>query len=65
MAYGDFKNLNRTTSAEKVLRDEDFDIDQNAKYDGYQNELAAMVCNCFNKKVLVVVIKTIIFQIKN
>ena len=38
MADGDFKDLNRRTSADKVLRDKAFDIAKNPKYDGYQRE---------------------------
>ena len=37
MAYGDFKDLNRRTAADKVLCDED------PKYDVYQRGLASMV----------------------
>ena len=36
MAYGDFKDLNRRTAADKVLRDKAFNIAKNANYDGYQ-----------------------------
>ena len=43
IAYGDFKDLNRRTIADKVLRDKAFNIDKNHKYDGYQRELASMV----------------------
>ena len=35
MVYGDFKGLNRRTAADKVLRDEGFNITKNPKYDGY------------------------------
>ena len=35
MAYGDFKDLNRRTISDKVLRDKAFNIAQNWKY-GYQ-----------------------------
>ena len=33
MAYGDFKDLNRRTTADKVLRDKAFNIAKNPKYD--------------------------------
>ena len=36
MAYGDFKDLNRRTAADKVLRYKAFNIAKNPKYDGYQ-----------------------------
>ena len=50
MGYGDFKDLNRRTAADKVLRDKAFDIAKNRKYDGYQGGLASMVYNFFVKK---------------
>ena len=34
MAYGDFKNLTRRTTSDKVLRYKAFDIAKNPKYDG-------------------------------
>ena len=34
MAYGDFKDLNRTTAVDKVVRDKTFSIGRNPKYDG-------------------------------
>ena len=36
MAYGDFKDLNRRTGADKVLHDKAFSIAKNPKYDEYQ-----------------------------
>ena len=50
MAYGDFKELNRRTAANKVLSDKALNIAKNPKYDGYQHGLASMVYKCFNKK---------------
>ena len=50
MAYGDFIDLNRRTSADKVLHDKTFDIAKNPKYDGYQRGLASMVYKSFDKK---------------
>ena len=49
MAYGDFKDLNRRTAADKVLRDKAFNIAKNPKYDEYQRRLASMVYNFFDK----------------
>ena len=37
MAYGDFKDLTRRTTAEKVLRYKTFNTAKNPKYDGYQH----------------------------
>ena len=50
MAYGDFKDLNRRTFADKVLRDKAFNIVKDPKYDGYQHGLASMVYKYFDKK---------------
>ena len=35
MAYGDFKDLNRRTAADKVLHDKAFKIAKNPKYGGH------------------------------
>ena len=43
MAYGDFKDLNRRTAADKVLRDKAFNIPKSPKYDGYQLGLVSIV----------------------
>ena len=50
MAYGDFKDLAKRTAADKVLRNKEFNIAKNAKYDGYQRGLASMVYKFFNKR---------------
>ena len=42
-AYGDFKDLKRRRTSEKVLRDKAFNIAKKPKYDGYQKGLASMV----------------------
>ena len=35
MAYGNFKDLNRRTFADKILHDKAFNIAKDSKYDGY------------------------------
>ena len=50
MAYGDFKDLARRTTSDKVLRDKAFNIAKNPKYDGCQRGLTSMVYKFFNKK---------------
>ena len=50
MAYGDFKDLERRTSSDKILRDKAFNIAKNPKYDGYQRGLVSMVYKFFDKK---------------
>ena len=47
MAYGD---LARRIASDKALRDKAFNIAKNAKYDGYQKEIASMVYKFFDKK---------------
>ena len=43
MAYGKYRDLNKRTQSDKVLRDKAFEISSNPKYDGYQRGLALMV----------------------
>ena len=50
MAYGHFKDLERRTQSDKVLRDKAFKIASNPKYDGYQRGLASVVYKFFDKK---------------
>ena len=42
MAYGDFKDLNRRTAVDKVLRDKTFNFVKNPKNDRYQRGLAGL-----------------------
>ena len=55
MANGYFKDLTRTATSVKLLRDKAFNIAKNPKYDRYQRGLASMVYKFFDKKLLVVV----------
>ena len=48
MAYGDFKDLNRRTAADKVLDDKAFNVTKKPRYDGYQS--ASMLYKFFDKK---------------
>ena len=50
MAYGDFKDLNRRTAADKVLSENAFNIAQNPKYDRFQGGLASMAYKFLDKK---------------
>ena len=47
IAYGDFKDLKRRAQSDKVLKDENFKIASNPRYDGYKKGLASMVSNFF------------------
>ena len=53
----DFIDLTKRTAFDKILRDKTFNIAKNWKYDGYQSGLVLMVYKCFDKKLLVVVLK--------
>ena len=43
MAYGDFKDLLRRTTSDKVLHDKAFNIKKNSNYDGCLRGLASML----------------------
>ena len=49
MAYGKYKNWNKRTESDKVLKDKAFKIVSNTKYDGYQRGLASMIYKFFDK----------------
>ena len=57
MAYGKYKDLDKKTQSDKVLKDKAFEIANNPKYDGYQRGLASMVYKVFDKKSKVTGIK--------
>ena len=65
MAYVDFKDLNRRTVADKILRDKEFNIAKNPKYDGYQLEIASMVYIFLIKKLLLEQLKMKSYLINN
>ena len=50
MAYGKYKDLERRTHSNKVLKDKAFEIANNPKYDGYQRGLTSMAYKFFDKK---------------
>ena len=54
MAYGDFKDLAKTTGSDNVLRNKVFNIAKNSKYDRYQRSLASMVYKFFDKRLIMV-----------
>ena len=65
MAYGHFKELERRTQSDKVLRDKAFKIASNPKYDGYQRRLASMVYKFFDKKSKGIGINEPNYQLEN
>ena len=50
-ARGKYKDLERRTQSDKVLKDKAFEIANNSRYDGYQRGLASMVFKYFDKKI--------------
>ena len=50
-AYTDSKYLAKRTVLDKILKDISKEIAPNLKYDGYQRELASMVCRFFINKI--------------
>ena len=65
MAYGKYKDLEKRTQSDKVLKDKAFAIANNPKYDRYQRGLASMVYKFFDKKSKGAGIKTEIKKINN
>ena len=49
MVYGDFKDFEKRSFADNVLRDKALKIASDQKYDGYQRGLASMVYKFFHK----------------
>ena len=49
IGYGKYKDLEKRTRSDKVLKDKAFAITNNPKYDGYQRGLASMVYKFFDK----------------
>ena len=50
-AYSDSKDLTKRPVADKILKNEAFDIAKDPKYDGYQRGLASMLYKFFDSKV--------------
>ena len=49
-AYSDSKYLTKRTAADKILRNREFNIAKDPKYDGYQRGLPSMVYKFLDKK---------------
>ena len=65
MVYGDFKDLNRRTIADKELHDKAFNNTKNPKYDWFQRGLASEVYKFFDKILLLGQLKLKLYLIKN
>ena len=50
MAYNKYKDLQRRTRSDRVLKDKDFKIASDLKRKGYERELISMVYKFFDKK---------------
>ena len=50
MAYNKFKDLEKRTQSNIVLKNKALKIDSNPKYNGYERGLVSMVYKCFDKK---------------
>ena len=50
MAYNKYKDLEKRTQSDKVLKDKAFKIAANPRYNGYERGLASMVYKFFDKK---------------
>ena len=50
MAYNKFKDLEKRTQSDIVLKNKAFKIASNPKYNGYERGLASIVYNFFDKK---------------
>ena len=65
MAYGDFEDLSRKLSVDKILHNKTFNIAKNSKYDGYQGGLVSVVYIFLIKRLLMEQLKMKIYLIKN
>ena len=50
MAYNKFKDLEKRTQSDIILKDKGLKISGNPKYNGYERGLASMVYKFFGKK---------------
>ena len=52
MSYGDFKDLTRRTTSDKILSDKALNIAKYPKYNRFQRGHASMVYKFFDKKAV-------------
>ena len=65
MVYGDFKDLNRRTAADKILGDNEFHIAKNQNMMEINVDLLQWFINFLMKKLLVEQLKMKLYLIKN
>ena len=59
MAYGNFKDLTKRTTSDKILRNRGFNIAKNPNYDGYQRDLVSMVYKFLDEKTSGAAVKNV------
>ena len=62
-AYSDSKDLTKRIVGDKILRNKEFKIAEDQKYDGYQRGLASMVYKVFDKNLKEVVQSALILKL--
>ena len=65
MTHGDFKDLPRRTTSDKVWHNKAFNIAKNPSYEWCQHGFASVVYNFFIKCILVVLLKVKLCQTNN
>ena len=65
MAYGNFKDLPRRITSDKLLRDKAFNIARGLNYDGYHLQITSMAYKSFVKKLHHTQEKELFLNLKN
>ena len=65
MAYIKYKDLEKRTQSDKILKGKAFAIANNPKYDGYQIRLASMLYNFLTRNQKELVLKMKLKEINN
>ena len=65
MPYGKYKDLEKRTQSDKVLKGKAFEIENNPKYDGYQRGLSSMVYKFLIRNEKEVVLKMKLNKMNN
>ena len=63
MAYGKYKDLDKGTQSDKVLKDKTFKSPSNPKYNEYQRGWAPMVSRFFDKKSVLLADKSALQEV--
>ena len=65
MAYVKYKDLEKRTQSDKILKGKAFAVANNPKYDGYQIRLASMLYNFLTRNQKELVLKMKLKEINN